>query len=218
MPDAGLISQVGKGSPLPPAGGEAVGTAARRRAHAANVLIAVLAAATIGGLVWYFDRPADKPLSQSVTLSAHATGPGPRVGKMAPDFRVAGLDGGEFNLSAFRGRPVWISFWASWCPPCRAETPDIQAAHERYRDEGLVVLAIDIGEEPDTVRSYVERTGLTFSVGLDQSTEVAALYRISGVPTHYFIDAGGVLRDWKIGSMGENEMDRKLQALLRPGR
>jgi len=184
------------------------------RAYAGNVLAFLVAAAVIGGLVWFFDRPAGGEQSQSVTLTARPTGPGPRVGKPAPDFQVAGLDGEQLQLSGFRGRPVWINFWATWCPPCRAESPDIQAAHEQYEDAGLVVLAIDIGEDPDTVREYLERAGLTFTVGLDETTEIAALYRIAGIPSHYFIDGDGVLRDWKIGSMGKKEMDRKLKALL----
>ncbi len=179
-----------------------------------NIVTTVVVGAMIAGLVWYFDRQGSVITSQSLTLTAQASGPAPRVGKPAPDFRLMGLDGNPIQLSELRGHPVWLSFWATWCPPCRAENPDVQAVYEANRDNGLVVLAVDIGEDPGTVRGYAERTGLGFSIALDQATEVAAMYRIVGIPTHYFIDADGVVRDWRIGSMSRKTMERKVGSIL----
>jgi cytochrome c biogenesis protein CcmG/thiol:disulfide interchange protein DsbE len=185
-----------------------------RHVYVGNLLVGVVAAVVFGGLVWFFGQPPSEATSQAVTVTAQPAGAPPRIGRTAPDFHVASLDGDLLRLSDFRGRPVWITFWASWCPPCRAESSDIQAAHERYRDAGLVILAIDVGEDPGTIRDYLERAGITFTVALDTSTDVAALYRVAGVPSHYFIDRDGVLRDSKIGAIGEKAIDRKLQALL----
>lgn len=181
-----------------------------------NIVATIAVGAIIVGLVWFFDRPGGIANSQAITLTASASGPAPRVDKEAPDFRVRGLDGKYYQLSDFRGQPVWINFWATWCPPCRAENPDIQAVYEANKDEGLVVLALSIGEDPDTVRGYVKRTGLTYTIGLDQTTEIAARYRIVGIPTHFFIDRDGIIREWRIGSMSKKTMEKKVAEIVGP--
>jgi thiol-disulfide isomerase/thioredoxin len=109
---------------------------------------------------------------------------------------------------------VWISFWASWCPPCRAENPDIDEMYQKYKDQGLVVLAPAIGEDSGTVSGYVKRTDLTFTVGVDETTELAANYRIVGIPTHFFIDREGVLRVWRIGSMSTKTMEKNIEKIM----
>ncbi len=180
-----------------------------------NIIATLAVGAVIVGLVWFFDNPG-AATSQSITLTAAATGPAPRVDNPAPDFRVTTLDGQILQLSDFRGRPVWITFWATWCPPCRAENPDIQAVYEANRDQGLVIIALSIGEDADTVRSYVARTGLTYTIGLDQGTDIAAQYRIVGIPTHFFVDRDGIIRDWRIGSMSESTMRKKVDQIMGP--
>ena len=179
-----------------------------------NILTSIVVGAMIAGLVWYFDRQDSAATSQSVTLTGQAAGPAPKVGMPAPDFRLIGLDGTPIQLSELRGHPVWLTFWATWCPPCRAENPDIQAVYTEKKDSGLVVLAVNIGEEPGTVRGYADRTGLNFSIVLDAATEVASMYRSSGIPTHFFIDADGVVRDWRIGTMSRKAMDAKVASIL----
>ena len=178
-----------------------------------NIIATLAVGAVIVGLVWFFDNP-NAATSQSITLTAAATGPAPRVDKPAPDFRVTTLDGQVLQLSDFRGQPVWISFWATWCPPCRAENPDIQATYEKYKDQGLVIVALSIGESTDTVRNYVARTGLTYTIGLDQGTDIAAQYRIVGIPTHFFVDRDGIIREWRIGSMSKGTMEKKVGQIM----
>jgi peroxiredoxin len=171
----------------------------------------------VAGLVWYFGQSSEAVTSQSVSLTAAASGPAPRIGRPAPDFHAVALDGSTIDLSQLRGRAVWLTFWATWCPPCRAEAPDIQAAHEQYSGSGLVILAVDVGEDLDTVRRYVERTGLTFTVAGDPSTEIAAMYRVGGLPTHFFIDVDGIVRDIRLGSMGRKTIEQEIAAILPPG-
>ena len=180
-----------------------------------NIVATIAVGAIIAGLVWYFDRP-DAATSQAIPLTASASGPAPRVGREAPDFDVKGLDGQTYRLSDFRGRPVWINFWATWCPPCRAENPDIQEVYEANADKGLVILALSIGESTETVRGYVQRTKLTYTVGLDQTTEIAARYRIVGIPTHFFVDRDGILREWRIGSMSKKTMEKNVAEIMSP--
>lgn len=183
-----------------------------------NILTTIAVGAVIAGLVWFFERPGGGfGASESITLTAAASGPAPRVGREAPDFQVQGLDGELLQLSDFRGHPVWINFWATWCPPCRAESPDIEAVYEEKRDQGLVVIALSIGESAGAVRGYAGRTGLTFTIGLDEGTAAAATYRIVGIPSHYFVDSDGVLRDWRIGSMSKKTMEEKVDEIMSTG-
>jgi thiol-disulfide isomerase/thioredoxin len=179
-----------------------------------NIVATILVGVAIAALVFYFDRPNTTGASQAITLTAVARGPAPKVGQPAPDFEVRTLDGETHVLSEFRGRPVWINFWASWCPPCRAENPDIQAVYAANQADGLVVLAIAIGENDKDVRGYADRTNLTYEIGLDGGTDIAAAYRIVGIPTHYFIDRDGILREWRIGSMNKGTMEKKVAAIM----
>lgn len=150
--------------------------------------------------------------SQAVSVPGQAKGPGPTIGRPAPDFEVQGLDGATLRLSDFRGRPVWINFFATWCPPCRAETPDLQAAYEdaQRRGTGLALLAIDMGEDAPTVRRYVQKLGMTYTVGLDTSFEISADYRVRGLPTHLFIDRDGVVQDIKVSILSPEVIRRQL--------
>ena len=180
-----------------------------------NVAASVVFGAAVLGLVWFFTQGSEGAASsQSVTITAKASGPAPRVGKPAPEFRVVGLDGTVIELSALRGHPVWINFWATWCPPCRAESPEIEAAYEQYREQGLVVVAIDVGEDAATVRDYVQRAGLTYPVGGDPATDVAATYRVTGLPTHVFVDADGIVRDIRMGRLGKETIQQELSKVL----
>lgn len=195
------------------AGGSEESLWARLRfARALVVTLAICAA--VGGLIWSFDRPSAAESSQAITLSEAAKDPPPRLGSPAPSFQLKDLGGQPVDLESFRGRPVWITFWASWCPPCRAESPEIKAAYERHANSGLVILAIDVGEDPGTVGDYVAKAGLPFVVGLDRTTAVAAMYRVRGLPTHFFVDVDGVLREVKIGPMGNKEIERRLGSLI----
>lgn len=187
------------------------------RALARNVLTAALLAVAVGVVVWYVARPEGDRSAYDVTLTAKASGPAPKLGQEAPDFRLPSLDGTFLQLSDFRGQAVWVNFWATWCPPCRAENPDIEATYLKYKGDGLAIIAVNLGEDPETVRGYVERTDLTFPVGLDFSTAVAATYRLVGIPTHFFIDADGVLREWRIGGLSREAMEEKVQSILPAG-
>lgn len=182
-----------------------------------NIVATIAVGLVIVGLVLFFDRPGGAGSSEAISLTAGASGPAPRIGEPAPEFEVLGLDGETFRLSDFRGQPVWINFWATWCPPCRSEmTPDMQAVYEANQEEGLVVIGLSIAESADTVRDYVERVGVTYTIGLDQDTAIAATYRIVGIPTHFFIDRDGIVRELRIGSMSRGTMEKKVEAIMSP--
>jgi thiol-disulfide isomerase/thioredoxin len=146
--------------------------------------------------------PADPRATQYVIGSA---GEGLHVGERAPELEVTGpdsspaplldLDGNPVRLADLRGRPVWINFWASWCPPCQAETPTIRDVAAAYAPQGLEVVGISVQEATEAdVRAYAERYGLGYTVAADLSGDVFRRYRVFGLPTQYFLDANGVIR------------------------
>ncbi len=137
------------------------------------------------------------------------------VAGMAPDFTLRTLDGKQVTLSDLRGRPVLINFWATWCPPCRLEMPAMQRVYERHKDEGLVILAVNYRETEEQVRPFVEELGLTFSILLDRDGNVANQYRVLGLPTTYFVDRTGRVRQVRVGAMSEDFMETNVQELLR---
>ncbi len=146
--------------------------------------------------------PADPRATQYLIGSA---GEGLRVGDRAPDLEITGadgsptplldLDGRPIRLAALRGHPVWINFWASWCPPCQAETPTIRDAAQAYAPQGLAVVGISVQEATvDDVRAYAKTYGLGYTVAADLTGDVFRRYRVFGLPTQYFLDADGVIR------------------------
>ena len=138
----------------------------------------------------------------------------PRSGFLAPDFTLTTLDGNSVRLGDLRGNPVLINFWASWCGPCRAEMPHIQAASEAHADDGLVVLAVNQMESPPPVARFVEEFALTFPVPMDSHGSVSATYRARALPTSFFVDADGVVRDTFTGPMSGGLLESKLKTIL----
>ncbi|HSD51810.1 MAG TPA: TlpA disulfide reductase family protein [Candidatus Methylomirabilis sp.] len=129
--------------------------------------------------------------------------PGQRNGA-APEFVLADLGGNRVRLSDHRGHVVLLNFWATWCPPCRAEMPSMEKLYQAYRDRGLVILAIS-GDRTgqSTVEVFVQEVGVTFPILLDPANEVFAQYGVRGLPTSFLLDRQGRIvsaeagaRDW----------------------
>ncbi len=119
----------------------------------------------------------------------------PRVGELAPDFEFQNPDGQPTLLSDLRGKAVLINFWATWCPPCRYEMPYIQQVYDEWTGKGLVILAINVGENPSQVRKFMQDYGLSFPVLFDTKQIIAQKYNIRGIPTTFFIDKNGVIQE-----------------------
>lgn len=133
-----------------------------------------------------------------------------------PSVLLADLDGIPVDLSSLRGRPVWIVFWATWCPPCQSETPDLERAWELARDQGLAMIAVDVQEPETTVREYVTTYGLDYRVALDTTGRGMKAWGVFGLPTHYFIDADGIVRDRVYGPLSLDGMLSRLSLILPP--
>ncbi len=148
-----------------------------------------------------------------VSLPGNATGAAPVVGQPAPDFTATAADGKSFRLSDLKGHPVWLTFGASWCQPCRAENPDIEATYEKVKGSGVQVVQVYMAESASAVNDYANRVGITYTKIPDPDQRLADGYRILGIPTHYFIDSSGVLRQMKIGSLDPAGMEQALKGI-----
>ncbi len=122
------------------------------------------------------------------------------------DFELEDLNGNKISLSDYKGKKVYLNFWATWCPPCKAEMPDMEKLYQETKDNGLIMLAVNVGEDKKTVQSFIEDNGYNFPVLLDVTGEVSQLYQVTGIPTSYFIDTEGYLDDGATGSISLEAM------------
>lgn len=127
---------------------------------------------------------------------------------LAPDFTLVDLEGKTIKLSDYRGKIVILNFWATWCPPCREEIPDlIKVSEELSKGEDAVVLAVNLtngynGENPDRVKKFVKDNKMTMKILLDEKEEAASQYGIASIPTTFFINRDGTVYGYEIKSMG----------------
>lgn len=145
----------------------------------------------------------------------------PQKGFFAPDFEVLSPDGQVIRLSSLRGSPVILNLWASWCPPCREEMPALQTIYQEYRDRGLVVLGANITSQDsrDDALDFATSHNLMFPIALDEKGDISRLYRLQALPTTFFIDSGGIIRDVIIGGpVAEAVFRAQAEALLQEAR
>ena len=116
-------------------------------------------------------------------------------------FSLPMLTGGIAALSDFKGRIVILNFWATWCPPCRAEMPSMEKLYNRFKDQGLEILAVDIGEDESTVRRFINSSKYTFPVLLDTNNRISNAYGIEAIPTSYILDREGKIIARVVGSI-----------------
>jgi peroxiredoxin len=170
------------------------------------------------------------PVELPATLQTAGLDVKAEEGALAPDFLLSRLDDGELRLSDLRGQPVVLNFWATWCGPCRKEIPQFVDAYERFRDDGLVIVGVNMQEGKGIVRPYAEDFGMDFPIAIDVDGEVGDAYRLLGLPVTYFIDADGVIRsvftgpferaegDTDVrGAIEQSELDRRIADILPTG-
>lgn len=142
------------------------------------------------------------------------TGGLPQPGETAPDFSAVDRDGNHVRLSDFAGQPVWLNFWGSWCPPCRAEVPDMIQAWDVVRNDDVVLVAVSLEEPSDDAFDYAEETGMDFIVLSDPERDaIRGKYRVRSFPTHLFIDANGTVKDISLSPMPAQTAIQKARAI-----
>jgi peroxiredoxin len=118
----------------------------------------------------------------------------------AVDFTLKDLNEKSHTLSEYKGKIVFLNFWATWCPPCRAEMPSMQKLYTTWDSREFVMLAVDIGESREKVKAFAEENGYTFPILLDRDKKVARKYMVRGIPTTYLIGKDGNIIKKIVGS------------------
>ena len=136
------------------------------------------------------------------------------IGKPAPDFTLRDLKGNQVSLSDFRGQPVVLNFWATWCSPCRVEIPHLEALYTKYKDQGLVILGMNTETDYMKVKRFAELR-ISYTVLLDGGTQAQG-YDISGIPCTYYIDREGIIQHRSVGfgPGDEVQIEEKIKKLL----
>lgn len=141
--------------------------------------------------------------------------PSPLAGKPAPDFSLILFDGTQVRLSDFRDRVVFLNFWASWCPPCRAEARLLEAAWRHYRDQSVVFLGVNIQDREASARQFLEEFGITYPNGRDPQNRIAIDYGVYGLPETFFISPDGLITYKHIGAIEGDLLVLKMEEALR---
>jgi peroxiredoxin len=214
--------------------------ATRRRGFLRRWVYPVVVIAAIGGVIWWLDSrgsdggvsstgerygPADLPAG----LASGNLGIAAAEGALAPDFLLETMDGEEARLSDFRGQPVVLNFWATWCLPCRQEMPQFVEAYDAHRAEGLAVIGLNLQESESIIRPFIDEYGAEFPIFIDRDGEVGDEYRLLGLPMTYFITREGVIDSVFIGpfeaeergtnvqgAIAESELGQRIAAILAP--
>lgn len=157
---------------------------------------------------------ATPPAADALITPAVAAG-APKQGDPAPDFSVTLLDGSTAKLSDFRGKPVMLNFWASWCGPCTAEMKNIESVYQKHLNDDFVILAVNQGENDTTVQGYKELWKLNFRLVRDNLENASKLYRVQALPTTVFVDAQGKVHEIHIGGpMSVEFIEQRVNELL----
>lgn len=141
---------------------------------------------------------------------------GIEVGEYAPDYTLTTLNGEMVSLSDFKGKKVVLNFWASWCPPCIAEMPQIQAFYQDFENKDVVVLAVNLTESEESiinVSNFIDAFGLTFPIVLDEKSKMAEIYQVRTIPTTFFLnEKGKIMQKW-VGPLTYEQLELMVREL-----
>lgn len=179
-----------------------------------KAIIGILLLAAIAIIAINFFEEDAPPIDTSESTSSASAQDAPLAeglsqGQVAPDFTLTDQNGETVKLSDYRGKKVILNFWATWCPPCRAEMPHMQEFHENNADGDVVILAVNLTAQDngdEAIRSFIDEFGLTFSIPMDETGSTAQTYQIRTVPTTYILNTKGEIAQKIVGPMDEQIM------------
>jgi len=154
-----------------------------------NVIFILVFVMLLGVMIYQF-LPQNKPQAKADS---------------AIDFKLMSIDGKQYSISEFRDKKVVLNFFATWCPPCKAEIPDFQRFHENNKD--VVLVGIDVQEDAPTVKEFIQAMGVTYTILLDSDGRIASNFGIQGIPTTFLIDENGKLVNKNVGMMNYSQLE-----------
>lgn len=186
-----------------------------RSSNFGQAAVVLVTAFAIAVAAWWVVKPEEQDRVRAETeavsqVEVAGVQQPPAAGDSAPGFTATDIDGTPISLEGLRGKPVWLVFMATWCTGCRTEIPDIQGV-VASRGDAVRVVVIYVGENRNTVSDYSKRVGNDFPEVVDQDQQISAAYGIMGVPTHYFMDAGGLVRQRHVGLLSPDAMTQAIQ-------
>lgn len=168
--------------------------------------LVILSLTTLGFGLWLWQTERRQVAVQSMPTS-------PQQSQAAPDFTLPTVTGDRVHLNDLRGKVILLNFWATWCPPCQAEMPDLNALYREFGPtQNFVVLGVDVEEGQSAVEAFVRRNGITFPLALDTNGSVSNdRYHVRSLPTSMIIDREGNIRDTWLGQISKNAMIARLK-------
>lgn len=146
--------------------------------------------------------PVSSNISESTVI-------GVQKGNAAPDFELTTLDGKSVKLSNYKGKKVILNFWATWCPPCKEEMPHMQNFYEKFKENGIEIVAVNltsVDKGQKVIETFVKKNGITFPILLDKEGKIGDIYQTISIPTSYILDSRGIITNKIIGPMDEEMM------------
>ncbi|TQR20782.1 thiol-disulfide oxidoreductase ResA [Psychrobacillus vulpis] len=137
-----------------------------------------------------------------------------QVGDEAPNFALVDMNGEKHQLSDYKGQGVFLNFWGTWCKPCEREFPLIDKQYQQYKDQGLQILAVNIGESNFVVQKFIDRKGLTFPVLIDNNKSVMETYNINPLPTTFLVNPEGKIEKIITGEMSEKSIKKNMEQIM----
>ncbi len=174
-------------------------------------IIAVLILAVWG----IYDYSKDRTATNNEQQTTEEVVVGIKKGNMAPDFELLNITGQPMKLSDFAGKKVILNYWATWCPPCRAEMPHMEKIF-KDNEEDVVVLAVNLTnteQNRDQVSNFVEDFGLTFPIVMDEKGDVSSTYQVIAYPTTYIIDSQGIIQEVFQGAINYDIMEKAISRI-----
>jgi thiol-disulfide isomerase/thioredoxin/outer membrane lipoprotein-sorting protein len=179
--------------------------------HVKTVMKDIEIDAPIADSIFTFTPPQGAKEVEKLSLFGAMGATPDLAGKAAPDFTVQTVDGKPYSLSALKGKPVLLDFWATWCGPCRKAMPSVEQISQDYKDQGLVVLGVNAGEDRDTVREFLKKTPMAYPAVLGGESGILKNYQVTAYPTFVLIGSDGKIAAYEIGFNSQEMLRAMLQ-------
>lgn len=179
-------------------------------------IVAGVVAWELGAKSGQSGQPGTGPSVSTNLSNPNPVSEGPRVGKLAPDFNLIDVHTGKpLQLSSLRGQPVFVNFWGTWCPPCRAEMPEMQKLYDKMHDK-VAFVGVSMGprDEPAGVKQFVDLEKYSWQFVHDGDSNVMLRYQVTGIPSSYFIDKTGIIRAIHVGGADAATLESNLVQAL----